>query len=134
MAKDFIDKVALIHIRDKKILMAQSAGKDVFYTPGGKRNNTETDADVLIREIKEELCADLLPETIKYYGTFIGQAHAKPEGTKVRMACYIAEFDDAISPGAEIQNLAYLAYSQRHLTGQTDQLIFDDLKSKNLID
>jgi len=41
----------------------------------------ETDEQGLIREVKEELSVDILPESMEYYGTFKAQAHGKPEGT-----------------------------------------------------
>ncbi|MDQ5950102.1 MAG: 8-oxo-dGTP diphosphatase, partial [Patescibacteria group bacterium] len=58
-----IDKLALIEIQDRKILMVRSKGKDTWYIPGGKRDEGESDEEALIREIKEELGADLLPDT-----------------------------------------------------------------------
>ncbi len=33
-----IDKLAYIYIRDQKIIVSLSKGKDTWYVPGGKRN------------------------------------------------------------------------------------------------
>ncbi len=128
-----IDKVALLCIKDKKILMAKSRGKDVYYIPGGKRQGQETDAETLVREIKEELNVELLPESIKHYGVFEAQAHGKPLGTVVRMSCYMSEFKGEIEPSSEMQDIAYYDYRQRDIVGPVDQLIFDDLKSNGII-
>lgn len=76
---------------------------------------------------------DLIPETIEYYGTFEAQAHGKPEGTMVRMTCYIAKFTSTITPSAEIERFEYFTYSQKHLTAPVDHIIFDDLKTEGLI-
>lgn len=133
MAHAFIDKIALIYIKDRQILMALSRGKDCYYIPGGKREAGETDGQVLVREIKEELNVGLLPGTLKYYGTFKAQAHGKPSGTMVRMTCYTAEISGPPRQGREIQDLAYYNYAQRNLVGPVDQLIFDDLKAKGII-
>ena len=92
MEKFFIDKLAFLYIKDKKILATMSKGKDTWYLPGGKREAGESDTQALIREVKEELSVDLEEPTIKFYGTFEAQAHGKPEGTIVRMTCYTAEF------------------------------------------
>lgn len=51
-----------------------------------KREDGESDKQTLVREIKEELSADIIPVSIKYYGTFMTQAHGKAEGMIVRMA------------------------------------------------
>ena len=64
-----IDKIALIYIKDKKILSTLSKGKDTYYLPGGKREESESDEETLIRECKEELTIDINKNTIKYYET-----------------------------------------------------------------
>ena len=48
-----IDKIALIYVKDKRILCTLSKGKDIYYLPGGKREKDESDTDTLIRECKE---------------------------------------------------------------------------------
>jgi 8-oxo-dGTP pyrophosphatase MutT (NUDIX family) len=57
-----IDKLAWIHIVDRKILSTRTRGRDTYYIPGGKREGQETDHQALIREIKEELTIDLIPD------------------------------------------------------------------------
>lgn len=66
----YIDKLAFIYIKDKKVLVTLSRGKNVWYIPGGKRNREENDEEALIREVKEELSVDLVKETVKKYGVF----------------------------------------------------------------
>ena len=134
MDKNYIDKLAFIEIRDRKVLETCSYGKDKWYIPGGKREAGETDEQALIREMKEELLVDLVLETIKHFGTYEAQAHGKPEGTIVRMTCYTAQYKGELSPSAEVEKLDWFDYSKREEVSAVDQLIFDDLKSKNLID
>lgn len=134
MNTSFIDKIALIHIKDKKVLVTLSKGKDVWYQPGGKRDKGEADQQTLIRELREELSVDLIPETIKYYGTFRAQAHGKPEGVIVQMTCYTAEFNGKLIPSSEIDRYEYFTYSRKQETSPVDHLIFDDLKAKKLIE
>ncbi|WP_286767295.1 MULTISPECIES: NUDIX domain-containing protein [Sphingobacterium] len=55
MQHKIIDKVALINIKDRKILSTRSKTKTKFYFPGGKRENNESDITCLKREILEEL-------------------------------------------------------------------------------
>ena len=131
--KTLIDKLALIYIVNDKLLMTLSRGKDTYYIPGGKRENNETDLEALTREVKEELQVDLVPSSIKLYGVFEAQAHGKPDGTFVRMTCYTANFIGDCTPGMEIEKLAYYTYADRNIVGPVDQLIFDDLKEKELL-
>jgi 8-oxo-dGTP diphosphatase len=133
MDKTYIDKLAYIHIVNGKVLSTLSKGKDTWYIPGGKREGNETDAEALIREVEEELTVRLKPETIKHYGTFEAQAHGKPEGTIVRMTCYEAEYVGTLRPNSEIDEIAFVDYSWKDNSSTVDGLIFDDLKSKNLI-
>lgn len=134
MDKTYIDKLAFIDIKDRKVLETLSKGKDTWYIPGGKREEGESDIEALTREIKEELSVDLIPETIKLYGVFERQAHGKPPGTLVRMTCYTASYNGHLIPSAEVEKMEYFDYNKKNLTSPVDNLIFDDLKKKNLID
>jgi ADP-ribose pyrophosphatase YjhB (NUDIX family) len=130
----YIDKLAFIYLMDKKVLETRSHGKDVWYIPGGKREPGETDTQALLREVKEELSVDLRPGTIRHYGTFEAVAHGKPPGTMVRMTCYTAEFDGTLTPASEVAELDYFRYADKHRTSPVDQIIFDDLHAKNLLE
>lgn len=128
-----IDKIALIYIKDKKILCTLSKGKDTYYLPGGKREKDESDIDTLLRECKEELDVEVKKETVKYYGTFEAQAHAKEEGIIVKMTCYRADFNGNITPSSEIESINWLNSNDLNKISQVDKLIFNDLKKNNLI-
>ena len=134
MDKTYIDKLAFIEIRDRKVLETKNYGKDKWYIPGGKRKGEESDQETLMRELKEELQVELIPETIKHYGTFEAQAHGKPEGTMVRMTCYTGQYKGEFTPDAEVEKMDWFDYSKRDEVSPVDQLIFNDLKAKNLID
>lgn len=133
MQKPYIDKLAFIYIRDQKLLATLSKGQDTWYIPGGKREDGETDEQALIREVKEELQVDIIPESIVPYGIFEAQAHGKPEGTIVRMTCYTALFIGNLQTSAEIEEYRYVPYEWKEKSSLVDKLIFDDLKEKGLI-
>ncbi len=128
-----IDKIALLYLKDGKILSTLSKGKDTYYLPGGKRELNETDEQTLIRECKEELTIDIKEDTIKYYGTFKAQAHGKTEGIIVKMTCYTAEFIGDIKPSSEIQEIRWLNYKDIDIISLVDKLIFKDLYEKGLL-
>jgi 8-oxo-dGTP pyrophosphatase MutT (NUDIX family) len=129
-----IDKLALIEIQDRKILMVRSKGKDTWYIPGGKRDEGESDEEALIREIKEELGADLLPDTISFYAEYEAQAHGKEVGVMVRAKCYTAKYLGDFQASSEIEEFAWFDYSKKEIVGDLAKLIFEDLKLKDLID
>ena len=134
MENTYIDKLAFIELKGRKVLETKSKGKDTWYIPGGKRDGDETDEQALIRELKEELSIDIDPTSIVHYGTFEAQAHGKPAGTIVRMTCYLAKYTGTLKPNAEVELMDWFDYSKRDLISPVDQLIFDDLKAKDLID
>lgn len=130
-----IDKVALIYIKDGKVLVARSKGKDVWYLPGGKREGDEGDEECLTREIMEELDVTLLAEGLTYYGVFSAQAHGKPKGVEVEMRCYTGEYEGELKPSAEIEEISWLDSTvKEELLSPVDRIIFAHLKSENLID
>ena len=113
--------------------MTISHGKDAWYVPGGKREAGESDIAALAREIKEELDVDLIPLTIKHYGTFEAQAHGKPEGTYVRITCYTGDFKGELRAMSEIEMIDFFVYAQKNLTAPVGHLLFDDLHERGLL-
>ncbi len=134
MQKNYIDKLAFIHIQDRKILVSLSKGKGTWYIPGGKREEGESDTEALAREVSEELSVPLKEETIELYGIFEAPAHGKPLGTVVRMTCYTADFDGELIPAAEIAKLDFFTSAQKDQTSEVDHLIIDDLLQKGWIE
>lgn len=131
---EVIDKIAWIYLVDGKVLGARSKGKDTYYFPGGKREADESDADTLVREIEEELSVHIIPETIAEFGSFEAPAHGKAEGVLVRMTCLTADFTGELSPASEIEELAWLTYADRTRVSAVSEIIFDQLKSMDLLD
>ena len=128
-----IDKIALLYLKDGKILSTLSKGKDTYYLPGGKREPGETDEETLVRECREELSIDINKDTIKYYGTFSAQAHGKAEGVLVKMTCYMADFDGELKANSEIQEIRWLNYSDLDKISPVDKLIFEDLHKNSFL-
>lgn len=134
MTPTIIDKLAFIEIQNRKVLVSMTKGKDRWYIPGGKREAGETDLEALAREVKEELNVDIDSSTAQLFGIFEAQAHGRPEGTIVRMTCYTTSFQGTLTPSSEIDKLDFFTFDQRHLCAPVDNLIFTELKARNLID
>ncbi len=128
-----IDKIALIEIKNGKILSTRSKGREKFYIPGGKREIGETDQQTLIREIKEELDVTIDKESIEYIGTFKAQADSTKEGVIVKMTCYKATFNGVLKPTSEIEEIKWLCYKNIDKISEVDKKIFTFLKEKNWI-
>ena len=128
-----IDKLAWIEIKDNRILLTKSFGKDKYYNPGGKREMGETDQQALIREIGEELSVTVDNSSLAFIGIFEAQAHSQPEGVMVRMTCYAGNYVGELRASSEIEALKWFSYAQRDQVVGVDQLIFDHLNEKALL-
>lgn len=133
MDSNVIDKLALITLRDRKIAMVRSHNKTLFYIPGGKREPNETDEQALCRELDEELTLTLHPDSIRFYGEFIGSADGKQDGIQVRIRCYFADYDDTPVPAAEIAELAWFDSHDLPLCSATAAIIVSQLQQDDLI-
>ncbi|MDB4176556.1 NUDIX domain-containing protein [Schleiferiaceae bacterium] len=131
---EIIDKVAWIHIKDKKILATLSKGKKVFYIPGGKREGDETDEQTLFREIKEELDVEVVIETVQYLGVYEAQSDGAEKGIKVKMTCYIGDYVGELKASSEVERFEWLSVSDINKVSAVDKIIYLDLSSRGLIE
>ncbi|WP_218575520.1 NUDIX hydrolase [Plesiomonas shigelloides] len=128
-----IDKLAWILIRDGKLLTVRSKGKSLFYLPGGKREAGESDEQALLREIKEELDVDLIPETIKYIGTFEAQADGKSEGVTVNLTCYLSDYSGHLHPESEIEELKFIGADNKSICSLATLVTLEWLEKNSMI-
>jgi len=129
-----IEAVSWIHLKDKQILASRSEGKSRYYIPGGKRLPGEAEVQALRREIEEEMGVLLIPDSIALLGIFEAPADAQPPGTLVRLSCYTGRYEGALKPSSEIREIVWLTYSDRDLVAPADQLVFDFLHQKGMLD
>lgn len=129
----YIDKLAWLYVKEKRILSTRSFNKDKYYIPGGKREGSESDTEALTREIREELSVELIPASIEYAGTFEAQAHGQVDGLTVRMTCYWADFEGEIKGANEIELVEWLDYDRKDDSSQVDGIIFDWLREQELL-
>ncbi|MFJ8910954.1 NUDIX domain-containing protein [Amycolatopsis sp. NPDC102389] len=128
-----IDKIAWLHFQDGRVLGARSRGKSVFYLPGGKREPGESDAETLIREIREELNVEIDPASMKPAGAFEARADGHASGLLVRTTCYLAEFSGTLAASSEIEEIAWLGYEDRDRVSTVGKIIFDHLRETGLL-
>lgn len=130
---EVIKKIGLAILRDKKILMTRGRGNDVYYFIGGKTKEGESDMDCLRREVKEELCADINKESIKYLHEFEVEAWGKP-GVMVHMRLYTGKLLNEPKPCTEVEEIKYFDSSidPKLITPLTKET-FNWLKRQKLI-
>jgi len=131
--KKEIDKLAWLYTHEGRLLNARSINKTLFYLPGGKRELGESDEEALIREIKEEISIDLIPESIKYAATFTAKADGQNEEATVKLTCYFAEFKGRLAPAAEIEEISFIDYENKSLCSLGSIQAMEWLKQQNLI-
>ena len=128
-----VDKIALIHLKDGKILSTRSKGREKFYIPGGKREPGESDEQTLVREIREELSVEIDTSTISYLGTFKAQSDGAAEGVIVKRTCYTAAFAGQLAPAHEIAEIRWLTLADTSIISAVDQKIFAYLEQQGLL-
>lgn len=126
-SEQIIDKLAWVYLMDGKILMARSKHKSKYYIPGGKREKGETDAQALVREIKEEISVDLTLASLSFIGIFEAQADGKKPGILVRNTCYKATYTGKLHANAEIEELRWMSYQDIDEVSTVASLTFDYL-------
>ncbi|MFG2798405.1 NUDIX hydrolase [Streptomyces pseudovenezuelae] len=120
------EKVAWVLVRDNRVLVTRSHGRDRFYFPGGHREPGESDSETLVREIAEELRARIDPASMVHFGTFeIGEGH--PEHGPFRMICYTADHRGELTPSREIAEKAWFRHTDRNRVSAVDELVLTAL-------
>ncbi|KKS16186.1 MAG: NUDIX hydrolase [candidate division WWE3 bacterium GW2011_GWC1_41_7] len=85
-----IYKAAGILIKDKKLLVEKSVGKEFFIAPGGSIEVDETPKQSLVRELQEEFQVETKIEDFEEFGTFTAEA-AGQTGKIVQMNVFIVK-------------------------------------------
>lgn len=103
-----IYKAAGIIIKDRKLLVERSKGKEFFVAPGGKLNPGETAVEALLRELKEEFQIVINKDDVEPFGTFSAAAANSPE-RQVHMEVFVVkQWQNEITPDSEIEEIRWL--------------------------
>lgn len=129
-----IDKLAWLHIVDRKFLMLRSHGKDMFYFPGGKREDGESDLEALSRELREELGITLDRASARLYGIFQARAHGQSDQADVKLTLYEGDWSGALQPQSEIAEMSWFDSTDAGWLTPLAQEVATSLKEKDLID
>ncbi|MDP3973715.1 MAG: NUDIX domain-containing protein [Candidatus Daviesbacteria bacterium] len=132
---NMINKVALAHFKDKKMLMVRTKRqREVFYTLGGKIEKGESEIDCLKREVKEEISCELNEKSLNFLTEFEDVAHGK-EDTMLHLKMYEGDLIGDPEPSAEIVEIGWFdtISDKRHLSEIAQRKIFPWLKKHRFI-
>jgi 8-oxo-dGTP diphosphatase len=129
-----IDKLALVHVRDRRVLLTRSYGKTALYLPGGKRDEGESDIEALRREISEELDTRLRGDSVSAFGVYVAPADGKAADVSVKLTCYSADLAEAPRASAEIAELVWANGSNIAECSLAVRLVVNELIVRKWID
>jgi len=128
-----IDVVAVaVTERRRLLLVSKRAAPDVFYLPGGKREDGEDDLACLGRELEEELgVAAVAPRA---WREIVAPAALEP-GRSMRMMVYLACLDGVPSASAELASLRWWRQGDpARLAPAIEHHVVPGLRAAGLID
>jgi 8-oxo-dGTP pyrophosphatase MutT (NUDIX family) len=127
----------LLHIKDRKLLLAFSRNKQCFYLPGGKIDAGESAAQALCREIREELNIPLAETDLSYYTHITAPAYGEEKGVIMEQDCFLLEKQVSPRASAEIGELKYFTvtdYKKLPAIAPGALMVLEQLKKAGLID
>ena len=126
--------VAGVIIKDKKVLMCRSRGNEHYYCPGGKLEAGESYEQAMIRECKEEIDIDLIPDSIQKFSRFEADAYGFKEPRIVIMNCYQFDFTGEIKACGEINDIIWCSSKDAERLAPAGKVLLAELKEKALIE
>lgn len=132
-----IHKSGGILIRDRKLLVERSQGKEFFIAPGGSIEEGETPQRALVRKLAEEFDITVKESDFQSFGTFFAQAAGNADKT-IRMDVFLVpQWQGEPKPSSEVEEIAWITSTPP--LGMKVGSIFEHeviprLKEKGLID
>jgi 8-oxo-dGTP pyrophosphatase MutT (NUDIX family) len=99
----------LLHIENKKLLLAFSSKKQCFYLPGGKIDANETATAALCREVMEEMNVVISESDLEFYTHISAPAYGEKEGVLMEQDCFMLHKKISPIPSAEVELLQYFS-------------------------
>lgn len=129
-----IHKFGLAVVRSKKLLVVREHNTSIYLLPGGKPEGNEDMEKTLIREIKEELNANLILDSIKYYGIFEDIAANEPN-TIINITLALGKIKGDLEPSSEIKEIKWVGSdNQINLAPSIKNKILPSLIKDGIVD
>lgn len=132
-----IRKMMGILIKDRKVLVTRTRGKDIFVGPGGKITEHESDRDALIRELREELQIDVTPKDLRDFGSYTAIAAGEENKTVFAHVFLVHNWRGEIFAANEVEEVRWLTSKKEKgikLGSIIENEIIPQLKIMGLID
>lgn len=126
------DKIAWVHIENRRLLVARNEGAQRFYLPGGAREPGETDVQALAREVEEELAVRIDPTTARHIGTYVAQRDNSQDD--LIFIAYSADHDGGPVASMEVAELAWITRSEGHLVTDAARQLMQTLVQRDVLD
>jgi len=103
-----IYKASGIILKDRKVLVERSIGKEFFIHPGGKIEAGETAKQALVRELMEEFQITVDEADLELFGNYSAPAANSPE-VDVHMDVFmVKQWSGEIAPDSEVEEMRWL--------------------------
>ena len=104
---DFVVAAVVLRDSDGHVLVVRKWGTSRYMLPGGKIEQGETPAEAAVRELREEVGADLDPSLLVLLGAWTAEAANEP-GFFVHGHVYTHPFVTGVRARAEIEDVLWL--------------------------
>jgi 8-oxo-dGTP pyrophosphatase MutT (NUDIX family) len=104
---DFIVSAVVLRDSDGRILVVRKRGTSKYMLPGGKIEAGESPAEAAVRELHEEVGAELEPDSLLLLGEWTAPA-ANEAGLTVHGHIFEHPWVDGLAVRAEIEDLLWL--------------------------
>lgn len=125
---------AVAVVRDRRVLMVTSRGRDVYYMPGGKIDAGETAAEAAAREAEEEVALVLDADALAELFEVRTQAHGEPDGRQVHMRVFRAETDAEPVASGEVDAVHWVTTADAGRCPPAGHAVLERLAALDLID
>lgn len=98
-------RIGALIIKDKRLLLVNGLGSDVYWTPGGKSEHDELAEETLKRELKEELDIEIVSHEFFHKYT-IYESKFKSD---TEFSYYLADFEGKITPSNEVDRVLWVS-------------------------